>query len=160
VSQDLPEGRDPSPPAPRAPQDSNSKEKYFKAIGEDGLSDDLAKTALELYRAGYNVVLVGPDKKPLSRWSSRERIPLEELERLLGRAAGVAIAGGRAGYWGDVAFVMLADIDDPSVLDRAPKLRELGSLPNNWGWGPQPRRAGAQLCPRASPSPALPANHF
>lgn len=140
MSQDPPEARDPSPPAPKASQDNNSKEKYFKAIGEGDLSDDLARTTLELYRAGYNVVLVGPNKKPLSRWSPRERIPLEELERLLGRASGVAIVGGRAGYWGDVAYVMLIDIDDPSILDRAPKLRELVESTVSWKTGPR--------CPR------------
>jgi hypothetical protein len=137
MSQDLPKGRDPSSPAPKTPQGNSSKKKYFKAIGEGGLSDDLAKTALELYKAGYNVVLVDPDKKPLSRWSPRERISLEELERLLGRATGVAIIGGRAGYWGDVAYVMLIDIDDPSILDRAPKLRELVESTVSWRTGPR-----------------------
>jgi hypothetical protein len=140
MSQDLPKGRDPSSPAPKAPQGNSSKGKHFKAIGEGGLSGDLARTALELYRAGYNVVLVGPDKKPLTSWGSRERIPLEELEKLLGRATGVAIAGGRAGYWGDVAYVMLVDIDDPSILDRAPKLRELVESTVSWKTGPR--------CPR------------
>ena len=137
MSQDLPEGGRLSPPAPKAPQGNGSRGKHLKAIGEGGLSDDLAKTALELYKAGYNVVLVGPDKRPLSRWSSRERIPLEELERLLSRATGVAIVGGRAGYWGDVAYVMLIDIDDPSILDRAPKLRGLFESTVSWRTGPR-----------------------
>ena len=132
-----PREESPNPPAPKASQGNSSKGKHFKAIGEGGLSDDLAKTALELYKAGYNVVLVGPDKKPLSRWSSKERIPLEELERLLGRATGVAIVGGRAGYWGDVAYIMLVDIDDPSVLDKVPKLRELIESTVSWKTGPR-----------------------
>ena len=130
----------PGPPPSKAPQGNSIKEKRFKTVGESGLSDDLTKTALELYKAGYNVVPVGPDKKPLSRWSSRERIPLEELERLLGRATGVAVVGGRAGYWGDVAYVMLIDIDDPTVLDKAPKLRELVESTVSWMTGPR--------CPR------------
>jgi len=130
----------PGPPPSKAPQGNSIKEKRFKTVGESGLSDDLIKTVLELYKAGYNVVPVGPDKKPLSRWSSRERIPLEELERLLGRATGVAVVGGRAGYWGDVAYVMLIDIDDPTVLDKAPKLRELVESTVSWMTGPR--------CPR------------
>jgi hypothetical protein len=127
----------PGPPPSKAPQGNSIKEKRFKTVGGSGLSDDLVKTALELYKAGYNVVPVGPDKKPLSRWSSRERIPLEELERLLGRATGVAVVGGRAGYWGDIAYVMLIDIDDPTVLDKAPKLRELVESTVSWMTGPR-----------------------
>jgi hypothetical protein len=102
--------------------------------------DELAKTALKLYEAGYNIVPVGPDKKPLAGWSSRERMPLEELKRLLGRATGVAIVGGRSGYWGDIAYVMLVDVDDPSILDKASKLRELVESTVSWKTGPR--------CPR------------
>jgi hypothetical protein len=123
----------PSPPVPKAPQGNSGRKKPLKVTA----NSELVKTALELYEAGYNIVPVGPDKKPLCSWSSRERIPLEELERLLPKATGVAIVGGRAGYWGDVAYVMLIDIDDPSVLDRVPKLRELVESTVSWKTGPR-----------------------
>jgi len=126
----------PSPPAPKAPQGNSGRKKPLKVTA----NSELVKTALELYEAGYNIVPVGPDKKPLCSWSSQKRVELEELERLLPKATGVAIAGGRAGYWGDVAYVMLIDIDDPSILDRAPRLRELVESTVSWKTGPR--------CPR------------
>jgi hypothetical protein len=126
----------PSPPAPKASQGSSGRRKPLKVTADD----ELIKTALKLYGAGYNIIPVGPDKKPLASWSSRERMPLEELERLLGRATGVAIVGGRSGYWDDIAYVMLVDIDDPSILDKASKLRELVESTVSWKTGPR--------CPR------------
>jgi hypothetical protein len=132
VNQSPHEG-DSSPQPPKAP---GGRRKPLKVTADD----ELIKMALKLYEAGYNIVPVGPDKKPLASWSSRERMPLEELERLLGRATGVAIVGGRSGYWGHIAYVMLIDVDDPSILDRAPKLRELIESTVSWGTGPR--------CPR------------
>ena len=52
----------------------------------------LFETALRFYDFGFNIVPTDKDKKPLGKWSPRERLPREELERLLGRADGIAVA--------------------------------------------------------------------
>jgi hypothetical protein len=82
--------------------------------------------ALRLYKAGYNVVPVGPDKRPLTkRWSPRERVSLEELKEALRKATGIAIVAGPENPWKPVAELVILDVDDPSVVEKSQKLREL-----------------------------------
>jgi hypothetical protein len=96
---------------------------------------------LKLYEAGYNVVPVGPDKRPLASWSSRRRIELEELKKLLPKATGIALVAGPENYWGDVGdYLVIIDVDNPSALDKSPKLKEI--LNNTVVWMTGPR------CPR------------
>jgi hypothetical protein len=69
-------------------------------------------------------VPVGPDKRPLCSWSSERRVPLEELERLLPKATGMAIVAGPENYWGDIGdYLVIIDVDDPRARDKSPKLR-------------------------------------
>jgi hypothetical protein len=109
------------PPALEAPKGSGGRRKYLKIP-----NSELVKRALELYEAGYNIVPVGPDKRPLCSWSSKKRIELEELKRLLPKATGIAIVAGTENYWGDIGdYLVIIDIDDPRILERSPKLKEI-----------------------------------
>jgi hypothetical protein len=80
----------------------------------------LSKLALKLYDLGFNVIPVSIDKRPLTRWSPRGRLSREELERLLGRADGVALVGG-LNPWFDVGYILvIVDVDNPRVLENTP----------------------------------------
>jgi hypothetical protein len=126
----------PSPPAPETPQGSGGRRKYLKIS-----NSELVKRALELYEAGYNIVPVGSDKRPLTSWSSKRRIKLEELKRLLPKATGIAIVAGPENYWGDIGdYLVIIDVDNPSILDKSPKLREIINSTVAWMTGPR--------CPR------------
>jgi predicted RNA-binding Zn-ribbon protein involved in translation (DUF1610 family) len=92
---------------------------------------------LELYKAGYNIVPIGSDKRPLTSWSSTRRIELEELKRVLSKATGIAIVGGPENPWKPVADLILIDIDDPRVLDESPRLKELVESTTCWRTGPR-----------------------
>jgi len=124
----------PGPPAPKAPQGSGGREKFLKIT----VDSELVKTALELYRASYNIVPVGPDKRPLCSWSSERRVPLEELKRLLPKATGIAIVAGPENYWGDIGdYLVGIDVDDPRARDKSPKLREIVESTAAWKTGPR-----------------------
>ena len=100
----------------------------------------LSKLALKLYDLGFNVIPVSIDKRPLTRWSPRGRLSREELERLLGRADGVALVGG-LNPWFDVGYILLiVDVDNPRVLENTPTLRRLIEETVSWKTGPR--------CPR------------
>jgi len=97
----------------------------------------LENIAFSFYDAGFNVIPVSIDKRPLTRWSPRERLSREELERLLGRADGVALVGG-LNPWFDVGYILLiVDVDDPRVLEGAPTLRRLIGETVCWRTGPR-----------------------
>ena len=84
----------------------------------------LDKVAEELWSKGYNVIPVGQDKKPLTRWSSEERISLEELKRSLSKASGIGIVAGPENYWGDVGYyLVIIDVDNSSIPEKSPKPR-------------------------------------
>jgi hypothetical protein len=131
VSQASPEGGGPSPQTSETPQ-SGVKGNLKISKGE------LVKWALKLYKAGYNVVPVGPDKRSLCSWSSKKRIDLEDLKRLLPKATGIAIVAGAENYWGDIGdYLVIIDIDDPRVLERSPKLKEIVEDTVAWMTGPR-----------------------
>jgi hypothetical protein len=124
----------PGPPAPKAPQGSGGREKFLKIT----VDSELVKTALELYRARYNIVPVGPDKRPLCSWSSERRVPLEELKEALRKATGIAVVAGPENYWGDIGdYLVGIDADDPRARDKSPKLRWV--LDNTVAWKTGPR---------------------
>jgi len=97
----------------------------------------LKALALKLHDLGFNVIPVGPDKKPLCKWSSRERLSREELERLLSRATGVGVIGGPVNPFKPVAVLALVDIDKPSALDKYPGLKSLVESTVSWYTGPR-----------------------
>ena len=85
--------RDPSPPT--GPNTSSSIRGSNKAYARE-----LYSVTLTLYRYKYNIVPVGPDKRPLTKkWSPRERVELEELREALRKATGIAIVAGPENYW-------------------------------------------------------------
>jgi len=109
--------------------------------GSGGGFKKLYTEALRLYKAGYNIVPVDRDKRPLCSWSSQKRVELEELKRLLPKATGVAIVAGPENYWGDIGdHLVIIDVDNPSILEKSPKLRWV--LENTVAWKTGPR------CPR------------
>jgi phage/plasmid-associated DNA primase len=94
--------------------------------------------ALKLYDYKYNVVPVGPDKRPLTRWSPRERVSLEELKEARRKATGLAIVAGPENYWGDVGYYLVGvDVDDPRARDKSPKLRWVLDNTATWKTGPR-----------------------
>jgi transposase-like protein len=96
--------------------------------------EDLGKVALRLYDVGFNVIPV-EGKKPLPRWSSRERLSRKDLEKLLPRATGIAIAGGPENPFKPVSALALIDIDSPEVLEKSPLLRDIVSKTVSWRTG-------------------------
>jgi hypothetical protein len=126
------------PPKAKTPQGSGGRGRHLKVSREDGVSGELVKRALELYEAGYNVIPVGPDKRPLASWSSQKRLELEELTKLLPKATGIAIVAGPENYWGDVGdYLVIIDVDNPSALDKSPKLKEILNNTVVWKTGPR-----------------------
>jgi predicted RNA-binding Zn-ribbon protein involved in translation (DUF1610 family)/DNA-binding Lrp family transcriptional regulator len=127
--------RKPSPPAPN--HDSSSGQGINKAYARE-----LYSVTLTLYDYQYNVIPVGPDKRPLvKKWSSKERASLGELKEALRKATGLAIVAGPENYWGDVKHYLVGiDVDDPRARDKSPKLSWV--LDNTAAWKTGPR------CPR------------
>jgi phage/plasmid-associated DNA primase len=103
---------------------------------------ELYSVTLKLYDYQYNVIPVGPDKRPLvKKWSSKERASLGELKESLRKATGLAIVAGPENYWGDVKHYLVGiDVDDPRARDKSPKLSWV--LDNTAAWKTGPR------CPR------------
>jgi len=97
----------------------------------------LSETALRLYDMGFNIIPVARDKRPLSRWSSFERLSREELERLLEKAEGVAVAGGERNPFEPSWVLGLVDVDNPGVLGRCPFVREVVESTVAWYTGPR-----------------------
>jgi ribosomal protein S27AE len=104
------------------------------------VNSELVETASKLYEKGFNIVPVGADKRPLCEWSSRERIPREELEKLLDKARGIAIVGGAENPWKPMFSLVIIDIDDPSVLNKSQTLSFIVESTVAWKTGPR--------CPR------------
>jgi P4 family phage/plasmid primase-like protien len=97
----------------------------------------LFETALRLYDFGLNIVPTDKDKKPLGKWSPRERLPREELVKQLERADGIAIAGG-LNPWYDVGVILfIVDVDNPRVLEDTPSLKRLIGETVSWKTGPR-----------------------
>jgi hypothetical protein len=110
--------------------------------GGSGEFKRLYTEALRLYKAGYNIVPVGPDKRPLTKeWSSKKRVSFEELKEGLRKATGIAIVAGPENYWGDIKdCLVIIDVDNPGVVEKSPKLRWV--LDNTAAYKTGPR------CPR------------
>jgi hypothetical protein len=105
------------------------------------LRGELEEVALLFFRAGFNVVPVGPDKRPVSRtWSAERRLPARELLEGLEKATGIALVGGGEHPLAGAAVLVLIDVDKPSLLDRSPALRKLAERTLCWRTGPR--------CPR------------
>jgi phage/plasmid-associated DNA primase/DNA-directed RNA polymerase subunit RPC12/RpoP len=100
------------------------------------------KIALKLYDAGFNVVPVGADKRPLCEWGSRKRIPRERLEQLLDKARGIAVVGGPENPWKPTAALVIVDVDDPRALDKSPALRSVIESTVAWRTGPRCPKCG------------------
>jgi hypothetical protein len=97
----------------------------------------LIDLALKLYNLGFNVIPVDAEKKPLTSWSTREIIPRDELEKLLRRAKGIAIAGGPVNPWSPVATLVVVDIDNPDLLVEGSSLRSIVETTVSWYTGPR-----------------------
>lgn len=100
------------------------------------------KIALKLYDAGFNVVPVGADKRPLCEWGSRKRIPHERLEQLLDKARSIAVVGGPENPWKPTAALVIVDVDDPRALDKSPALRSVIESTVAWRTGPRCPKCG------------------
>ena len=121
--------RKPSPPALNDAGSGGSNKAY---------ASELARVALKLYDYKYNVVPVGPDKRPLTRWSPRERVSLEEFKEARRKATGIAIVAGPENYWGDVGYYLVGvDVDDPRARDKSPKLKWVLDNTATWKTGPR-----------------------
>ena len=108
-----------------------------------GAGPELKRFAQALYGRGLNVVPVDREKRPLTRWSAEERVPENEFKRALERADGIAIVGGPENpFKGIGQHLVLIDIDDPSLLDKYRKLREVVHNTACWRTGPRCPKCG------------------
>jgi hypothetical protein len=109
---------------------------------------ELKRPALELYDKGFNVIPVGPwteedwrernFKRPLVRtWSYDRRVQREELEKLPANTTGLAVVGGSENPWRGEYWLILIDIDRPSVVEKSPTLRDLCGKHVCWMTGPR-----------------------
>jgi hypothetical protein len=102
------------------------------------MNQELKNWALRLYDAGFNVIPVNKNKKPLSKtWSAKERRPRKELEKPKNEWTGNAICGGPANPFGDVGHIIFIDVDQISILEKCPTLNNLISKTVNWKTGPR-----------------------
>ena len=103
--------------------------------------DTLKHFALELYDLGFNIIPVDDNKRPLCKWSPKKRVERGELERLLDKAAGIAICAGPENPFKDVnSILVIFDIDDPGFLEKSVFLKSLVEHTVAWRTGPR--------CPR------------
>jgi len=95
----------------------------------------LKEFALKLYDLGFNVVPVDKSKRPLTEtWSPNKRVDRAELEKL-DNADGVAIVAGPENPWKPVSYLIIVDVDKPSVLEKTPTLKELITKTVSWYTG-------------------------
>jgi hypothetical protein len=83
------------------------------------------------------VIPVDRDKRPLTRWSVKERIARDELEKLLRRANGIGVAGGSVNPWSPATVLVIIDVDNPDALERYPRLKEIVETTVSWRTGPR-----------------------
>ncbi|ADJ54264.1 primase/DNA polymerase [Hyperthermophilic Archaeal Virus 2] len=98
--------------------------------------------ALRLYDLGFNIIPVDKGKKPLTSWSTRQRISRDELEKLLEKASGIGIAGGAVNPWSPVAMLAIIDVDNPDVLEKHAELKRIVESTVSWKTGPRCPRCG------------------
>jgi len=87
---------------------------------------NLKELAIRLHNLGYHVVPVDKEKRPLTKW--KERLTLEELEKVLEKAHGVALVCGRNHPLGNQYTLISIDVDNPTLLGYS---ATLGKLLNN-----------------------------
>lgn len=97
----------------------------------------LRKIALKLYDAGFNVIPVDSNKRPLTSWSVERRIEGEKLRELLDKASGIAIVGGSENPWKPVAVLTIIDVDNPYTLENNPYLKSIVESTVSWRSGPR-----------------------
>jgi len=121
----------------------NNLEKEVKKYKSSRKTSGLVELALKLYRAGFNVIPVDSEKKPLCSWSPRERIEESKLKELLAKASGIAICGGPENPFKDAkSILVIFDIDNPSILEKSVFLKSLVEHTVSWKTGPR--------CPQCS----------
>jgi predicted RNA-binding Zn-ribbon protein involved in translation (DUF1610 family) len=107
--------------------------------------DELLFFARQLHEAGFNIVPVR-GKVPIGSWSPEKRLELEEIERKIKGATGLAIVGGKFYPGGPNLILIVIDVDRPSTLDKCPKLREFMEKTVRWKSGPRcPKCEGKEL---------------
>jgi ribosomal protein L37AE/L43A len=130
---------DPKPKAIAVQKSLEQAKTDIKPAGDNTLQwrKTLAKTALDLYDYGFNVIPTNEQKSPISStWSSVQRISREELEEKIKKATGIAVIGGDVNPWSENYKLVLIDVDAPrSVLEKSPKLRELVETSVSWKTG-------------------------
>jgi len=130
----------PSPAPPRRPVDL---EEVFGSLGKS----DLWTAALALDAAGFNVVPVGDNKRPLVSWGTNKRLEPSELRKLLGseRARGIAIVAGPLNpVVGEGEWLVLIDVDRPEALEKMPTLRDVVERTIAWKTGPRCPQCGSK----------------
>ncbi len=96
----------------------------------------LKEFALKLYDLGFNVIPVDKSKRPLTEtWSPNKRVDRRELEEKLDKTTGVAIVAGPENPWKPTSYLIIVDVDKPSVLEKTPVLKELITKTVSWFTG-------------------------
>jgi len=114
----------------------NNLEKDAKKFKSSRKTSGLVELALKLYRAGFNVIPVDSEKKPLCSWSPRERIEESKLKELLAKASGIAICGGPENPFKVAkSILVIFDIDDPRILEKASSSRVQLKKPSDGALG-------------------------
>ena len=124
------------------PRENNSVKKPYKR--------KLRELALKLHDLGFNIIPV-EGKKPLVKWSPRERIDRDTLIEALKRATGVAVCGGLCTPFPDTLLVII-DIDNPDVLEECQWLKSIINSTVSWKTGPR--------CPKCSSKKVEPAGEY
>jgi hypothetical protein len=120
--------------------------------GPNGL-EELKRLALKLYDLGLNVIPIVHDergkKRPLvGTWSTDRRVPREALEKALEKAHGIAIVAGphTCAQLQPIVLLAIIDVDDPSIIEGSPTLKEILSKTVAWYTGPRcPKCCGKDL---------------
>jgi transposase-like protein len=141
---------------PQGPNPQNgiarNNKKLTRGVGKRKVKEvregdnELVRLGIKLHDAGFNVVPVDNNKKPLTSWAYNKRIERDRLSELLRKASGIAIVGGPENPFKGASVLVLVDVDRPSVIDRSPFLKELISKTVSWYTGPRcPRCEGKNL---------------
>ena len=120
--------------------------KKTREVVKDVEDNELVKLGIKLYDVGFNVIPVDSSKKPLTSWAYDKRVERDRLNELLRKASGIAIVGGPENPFKPTAYLVLIDVDRPSILDKSSYLKELVSKTVAWYTGPRcPKCEGKDL---------------
>ncbi|MFP3138120.1 MAG: bifunctional DNA primase/polymerase [Nitrososphaeria archaeon] len=132
------------PPAPPAGARAPDLGELFASLKDS----ELWPAALALSAAGFNVVPVDGDKRPLVSWSYEASMSLEALRRILSdksdRFKGVAIVAGPRNPVGENRWLILIDVDRPDALENMPTLRGVVERTIAWRTGPRCPHCGSK----------------